>query len=112
MSEGDSEVNKIIVAGGAEAALGFRLAGLVESCMEPDKVESLLAREDVSMIIITDSMKNSLPERVKKLVDMSTKPLCIEVADYKTSAGATTRGEGLRDRIKRAIGLDIGGSKK
>ncbi len=111
MSEGDSEVNKIIVAGSPEAALGFRLAGLVESCMEPDKVEALLAREDVSMIIITDTMKNALPERVKKLVDMSTKPLCIEVADYKTSGGAA-RGEGLRDRIKRAIGLDIGGSKK
>lgn len=110
MSESDSEINRIIVAGSPEAALGFRLSGLVESCVDPSKVEALLARGDVSMIIITDSMKNSLPERVKKLVDMSTKPLCIEVADYNAPAGG--RGAGLRDRIKRAIGLDIGGGKK
>lgn len=108
MTEGDSEINRIIVAGSPEAALGFRLAGLVESCLDPAKVEDLLARGDVSMIIITDTMKNSLPERVKKLVEMSTKPLCIEVADYNAPAGAG-RGAGLRDRIKRAIGLDIGG---
>lgn len=107
MSEGDSEINRIIVAGSPEAALGFRLSGLVESCTDPDKVEALLARGDVSMIIITDTMKNSLPEKVKRMVDMSTKPLCIEVADYNAPAGA--RGAGLRDRIKRAIGLDIGG---
>ncbi len=109
MSEGDSEINKIIVAGSPEAALGFRLSGLVESCLDPNEVEALLARGDVSMIIITDTMKNSLPEKVKRMVDMSTKPLCIEVADYNTAAKEGTRGSGLRDRIKRAIGLDIGG---
>ncbi len=109
MSEGDGEINRIIVAGSPEAALGFRLSGLVESCTDTDKVEALLARGDVSMIIITDTMKNSLPEKVKRMVDMSTKPLCIEVADYNAPAGA--RGAGLRDRIKRAIGLDIGGKQ-
>ncbi len=108
MTGEDSEINRIIVAGSPEAALGFRLSGLVESCTDPDKVEALLARGDVSMIIITDSMKNSLPEKVKKMVDMSTKPLCIEVADYNN---ASSRGAGLRDRIKRAIGLDIGGKQ-
>lgn len=108
MSEGDSEINRIIVAGSPEAALGFRLAGLVESCTDLNKIEALLARNDVSLIIITDSMKNSLPEKVKKMVDVSTKPLCIEVADYDGLAGGG-RGAGLRDRIKRAIGLDIGG---
>ncbi|WP_332897298.1 MULTISPECIES: V-type ATP synthase subunit F [unclassified Haladaptatus] len=100
---------EIAVIGSPEFTTGFRLAGVrkFENVAEEDKeanlddaVERILADEDVGIIVMHDPDLEHLSRNVRNDVETSVEPTLV------TLGGGAGSG-GLRDKIKRAIGIDL-----
>ncbi len=95
---------KIAVIGDGDTVLGFRLAGVHEafeaySPSEAEKILSkLLEREDVALILITDSLASGM-----KLPDVRF-PIILTVPDRKSEGKGEER---LMEIVRRAIGVEI-----
>lgn len=100
---------EIAVVGGPEFTTGFRLAG-VRKCAnvpeedKPDELDAavteLLGDDDVGIIVMHDSDLEHLSRSVRQDVETSIEPVLV------TLGGGTGSG-GLREQIKRAIGIDL-----
>ena len=100
---------EIAVVGSPEFTTGFRLAGVrkFENVPEEDKdeelddaVERTLADGDVGIIVMHDDDMEHLSRGVRESVETSIEPTLV------TLGGGAGSG-GLRNQIKRAIGIDL-----
>lgn len=100
---------EIAVIGSPEFTTGFRLAGLriFENVHEEDKpdelddaVHRINERKDVAIAIMHEEDLDYLSREPREIVQTSVDPTFI------TIGGGGAAG-GLRDQIKRAIGIDL-----
>jgi len=100
---------EIGVIGSPDFTTGFRLAGVRKFEDVPDDqkdedldaaVEEMLDDDDIGIIVMHDDDLDHLSRGVRKSVETSVEPVMV------TLGGGTGSG-GLRDQIKRAIGIDL-----
>ncbi|MXR41137.1 V-type ATP synthase subunit F [Halobaculum sp. WSA2] len=99
---------EIAVIGSPEFTTGFRLAGVrkCENVPEDEKderldeaVEETLADDGVGIVVMLDEDLEHLSRTVRRDVEGSVEPVLVTLG-----GGA---GSGLREQIKRAIGIDL-----
>jgi V/A-type H+-transporting ATPase subunit F len=100
---------EIGVIGSPDFTTGFRLAGVRKFADVPAEekderldtaVEEMLADDDVGIIVMHDDDLDHLSRGVRQSVETSIEPVLV------TLGGGTGSG-GLREQIKRAIGIDL-----
>ncbi|ADQ68398.1 V-type ATP synthase subunit F [Halogeometricum borinquense] len=100
---------EIAVIGSPDFTTGFRLAGVRKFENVPDEskdeqldeaVNRTLEDEDVGIIVMHDGDLDHLSRQVRQSVETSIEPTLV------TLGGGAGAG-GLRDKIKRAIGIDL-----
>ena len=101
---------EIAVIGSPEFTTGFRLAGVrtFENVAQDakdedldDAVEAVLENENVGIAVMHDEDLEFLSRTVRSEVETSVEPT------FVTIGGGAAGGSGLRDQIKRAIGIDL-----
>ncbi|WP_232686593.1 V-type ATP synthase subunit F [Halobacterium zhouii] len=101
---------EIAVIGSPEFTTGFRLAGVRAFENVPqdakdeeldDAVEAVLENENVGIAVMHDDDLEFLSRNVRNEVETSVEPT------FVTIGGGAAGGSGLRDQIKRAIGIDL-----
>ncbi|MFC7069181.1 V-type ATP synthase subunit F [Halobaculum lipolyticum] len=99
---------EIAVIGSPEFTTGFRLAGVRKCANVPDEekddrldgvVEETLSDDDVGIVVMRDEDLDHLSRTVRRDVEGSVEPVLVTLG-----GGA---GSGLREQIKRAIGIDL-----
>ncbi|WP_207586818.1 V-type ATP synthase subunit F [Halomontanus rarus] len=107
MSQRQSQ--EIAVVGSPEFTTGFRLAGVrrFENIPDDEKSEDLddavtnvLDDDGVGIVVMHDDDLEYLSRNVRQNVETSVEPVVVTI-------GSGTGGGGLRDQIKRAIGIDL-----
>jgi len=104
---------KMMVIGDASLVTGFRLAGL-EDCVQTTKddfqkeLESVLERTEYGILIVNESMYNSIDWRLRKKLDSMAYPVVIPMPGV---SGESTEGDEIRSLIKRALGFDLAAKK-
>lgn len=98
------EEKRLAAIGPEDFVLGFQLAGVEEIReTEPDtyaeEMRDLVAEPDVGIVIARHDDVASLPSPLRSEVTGSVDPVVIQLG-----GGA---GEGLRDKIQSAIGIDL-----
>jgi V/A-type H+-transporting ATPase subunit F len=100
---------EIGVIGSPDFTTGFRLAGVRRFANVPDEekpaqlddaVEEMLDDEDVGIVVMHDGDLDHLSRTVRQNVETSVEPVLV------TLGGGAAAG-GLREQIKRAIGIDL-----
>ena len=100
---------EIAVVGSPEFTTGFRLAGVREFENVPDDdkpeqlddaVERVLNADDIGIVVMNEEDKEHLSRDVREAVETSVEPVVV------TLGGGAGSG-GLRQQIKRAIGIDL-----
>ena len=100
---------EIAVIGSPEFTTGFRLAGVRKFEDVPDDekddrldeaVERTLADDDVGIVVMRNDDLDHLSRGVRESVQESVDPVLVTL-------GGGAGGGGLRDQIKRAIGIDL-----
>jgi V/A-type H+-transporting ATPase subunit F len=100
---------EIGVIGSPEFTTGFRLAGVrrFANVLEEDKSEELdaavtemLEDDDVGIVVMHEDDLEHLSRTVRRAVETSVEPVLVTL-------GSAAGGGGLRDQIKRAIGIDL-----
>lgn len=100
---------EIAVIGSPDFTTGFRLAGVrkFENVPEEEKdeqlddaVERTLADDDVGIVVMQSSDLDHLSRTVRKSVEGSIEPTLVTL-------GGDAGSSGLREQIKRAIGIDL-----
>ena len=100
---------EIAVIGSPDFTTGFRLAGVREFANVPDEEtpeqldeagSSMLDADDVGIIVMHDDDLDHLSRQVRESVETSIEPTLV------TLGGGAGAG-GLREQIKRAIGIDL-----
>jgi V/A-type H+-transporting ATPase subunit F len=100
---------EIAVVGSPDFTTGFRLAGVRKSVSVPDdekaeqldsEVSDLLEDGDVGILVMHSPDLDHLSRDVRKNVERSVDPVLV------TLGGGAGSG-GLREQIKRAIGIDL-----
>ena len=101
---------EIAVVGSPEFTTGFRLAGVRKCENVPDDekpealddaVERVLDDDDTGIVVMHDDDLDHLSRGTRERVEGSIEPVLVTL-------GATGAGSGgLRDQIKRAIGIDL-----
>jgi len=99
---------RIGVVGSPSFTTGFRLAGVDEFREVRDEnkqkdldaeVESMLAEDDVGIVVMHDDDLEHLSREVREEVETSVEPVVVTLGG---------EGEGaLREKIKRAVGIDL-----
>ncbi|MFC7047127.1 V-type ATP synthase subunit F [Halobacteriaceae archaeon GCM10025711] len=100
---------EIAVIGSPEFTTGFRLAGVrkFESIPQDEKsaelddaVERVMADDDVGIVVMHDDDLELLSRQVRNTVETSVEPTLVTL-------GGGAGSSGLREKIKRAIGIDL-----
>ncbi|MFA1612114.1 V-type ATP synthase subunit F [Halobellus rubicundus] len=100
---------EIAVVGSPDFTTGFRLAGVRKFQNVPDEekdeqldeaVSEVLEDDDVGIVVMHDDDLDHLSRNVRNDVETSIEPTLV------TLGGGAGAG-GLRDQIKRAIGIDL-----
>jgi V/A-type H+-transporting ATPase subunit F len=100
---------EIAVVGSPEFTTGFRLAGVraFENVHEDEKDEQLdaavtrtLEDDDVGIVVMHDDDLEYLSRSVRQQVETSIEPVVVLL-------GGGAGSGGLREQIKRAIGIDL-----
>lgn len=92
----------ITVAGSKDFALGFRLAGVKRVVATEDmesELEKLLADKDINILVLWDEDVKRFRPRMKERLGKVAKPVIVTVGSREE--------EDLREKIKKAIGLDL-----
>jgi len=101
---------EIAVVGSPEFTTGFRLAGVraFENVPDDEKDEALddavertLDDENIGIIVMHDDDLDHLSRGTRQTVEGSIEPV------FVTLGGSGAGSGGLRDQIKRAIGIDL-----
>lgn len=96
---------EIAVVGKSEFVVGFRLAGIhktydVKSDKElENKVRECLSDKNLGIIVLHSDDIKKLPQSLQRVIDESVEPTFIAIGSKEDA--------GLRDKIKRAIGVDL-----
>ena len=99
---------EIAVVGSPEFTTGFRLAGVRRFETVPDDrkneeldsaVEAVLGDEEVGIVVMNDADLEHLSRNVRNDVETSIEPTVVTLGGGGSS--------GLREQIKRAIGIDL-----
>ncbi len=96
---------EIAFVGASESALGFNLAGVKKSyaaSTEDDlvgKINQVMADPNVGILVLKQSDYNRLPKRLQEQLSESIKPTVISIG--------TEQSTEMREKIKRAIGVDL-----
>lgn len=100
---------EIGVVGSQEFTTGFRLAGVRRFANVSDEekddelddaVESMLNQDDIGIVVMHDDDMEYLSHQMRQEVEASVDPVLV------TLGGGAGSG-GLREQIKRAIGIDL-----
>jgi len=100
---------EIGVIGSPEFTTGFRLAGIRKFANVPpdekdermdEAVEGMLADDEVGIIVMNDEDLEHLSRTVRERVETSVEPVMVTI-------GGEAGSGGLREQIKRAIGIDL-----
>ena len=100
---------EIAVVGSPEFTTGFRLAGVrrFENVPDDEKdtqlddaVTTVLEDEGVGIVVMHDDDLEHLSRNVRQNAETSVEPVVVTI-------GGGTGGGGLREQIKRAIGIDL-----
>jgi V/A-type H+-transporting ATPase subunit F len=106
---------EIAVIGSPEFTTGFRLAGVRKFENVPqdekdeeldDAVQAVLRDEQVGIAVMHDEDLDHLSRKVRESVETSVEPT------FVTIGGGAAGGSGLREQIKRAIGIDLMGDEE
>ncbi len=101
---------EIAVIGSPDFTTGFRLAGVRKFRNVPDDekdealddaVEETLSDEEVGIIVMHDEDLDHLSRGTRESVEGSIEPVLVTLGAEGAGSG------GLRDQIKRAIGIDL-----
>ena len=101
---------EIGVVGSPEFTTGFRLAGVRKFADVPaeekaeeldDAVEGMLTDDDVGIVVMHDDDMDHLSRGVRKSAETSVEPVLVTLGGEGAGSG------GLREQIKRAIGIDL-----
>jgi V/A-type H+/Na+-transporting ATPase subunit F len=96
---------EIAFVGGSESVLGFNLAGIKKSYAANTEVEmvskigEVMADSNVGILVLKQSEYNKLPKRLQEQLSDSIKPTVIAIG--------TEQSTEMREKIKRAIGVDL-----
>ena len=100
---------EIGVIGSPEFTTGFRLAGIREFANVPEEekpdaldaaVTEMLEDDGVGIVVMHEDDLEHLSRTVRRDVETSVEPVLVTL-------GSAAGGGGLRDQIKRAIGIDL-----
>ncbi|QLH76098.1 V-type ATP synthase subunit F [Halosimplex rubrum] len=100
---------EIAVVGSPDFTTGFRLAGVREFADVPDDdkdeqlddaVREMLDDDDVGILVMHDEDLDHLSRGVRSDVETSVEPVLVTL-------GGEAGSSGLREQIKRAIGIDL-----
>ena len=103
-----ADSQEIAVVGSPEFTTGFRLAGVrtFEDVRDEDKpdelddaVERVLDDDGVGIVVMHDDDMEHLSRGVRERVEQSVEPVVVVLGGEA--------GSGLREQIKRAIGIDL-----
>lgn len=96
---------EIAFVGGSESVLGFNLAGIKKSFAANteeelvSKIGEVMANSNVGILVLKQSDYNKLPKRLQEQLSESTRPTVIAIG--------TEQSTEMREKIKRAIGVDL-----
>jgi len=96
---------EIAFVGGSESVLGFNLAGVKKSYAANteeelvSKIGTVMADPNVGILVLKQSDYNKLPKRLQEQLSDSIKPTMIAIG--------TEQSTEMREKIKRAIGVDL-----
>ena len=96
---------EIAFVGGSESVLGFNLAGIKKSYAANTeeemvlKIGEVMADSNVGILVLKQSDYNKLPKRLQEQLSDSLKPTIIAIG--------TEQSTEMREKIKRAIGVDL-----
>jgi len=96
---------EIAVVGKSDFVVGFKLAGIrktfdVKNDKELEsKIHDCLKDENLGIIVLHSDDVKKLPQSLQRVIDESVEPTFIAIGSKEDS--------GLRDKIKRAIGVDL-----
>ena len=100
---------EIAVVGSPEFTTGFRLAGVrrfenvpddEKDAQLDDAVTTVLEDDGVGIVVMHDDDLDYLSRTVRQTAETSVEPVVVTI-------GGGTGGGGLREQIKRAIGIDL-----
>jgi len=100
---------EIAVIGAPDFTTGFRLAGVRKFAEVPDDrkddelddaVGEMLTDDDVGIVVMHDEDLDHLSRGVRQDVETSVEPVLVTL-------GGGAGSSGLREQIKRAIGIDL-----
>ena len=100
---------EIAVVGAPDFTTGFRLAGVRKFAEIPDDekdddlddaVSEMLTDDDVGIVVMHDEDLDHLSRGVRQDVETSVEPVLVTL-------GGGAGSSGLREQIKRAIGIDL-----
>jgi len=92
----------IAVVGNRDFVLGFKLAGIRDTFIEDkidERVNSLLMEKKVSVIVLQYTEYEKLSQDLKRKFSKSMEPVVVPVGKLGE--------EDVREKIKRAIGIDL-----
>jgi len=96
---------EIAVVGSGDSVLGFSLAGIKKaySASTEDelvsRIEKVMADPNVGILVLTQKDYNRLPKRLQGQLSESVRPTVISIG--------TELSTEMREKIKRAIGVDL-----
>jgi V/A-type H+-transporting ATPase subunit F len=97
---------EIAVVGSSDFILGFLLAGIRKTYPAENEeqlrshITRVLGDREVGILVLKDSDMERIPRRLRETLEKSTNPTVIAI-------GSEGGGEALRERIKRAMGVDL-----
>ena len=103
-------ISKIVVLGERSLVLGYRLIGCTE-CYEEigeegkNRLMSLLKRDDVGIIIVSDTIRDLMNTQEIEKLESTIKPLVVFVPS--SVSVKKSEEEVLREYIKRVLGIDM-----
>jgi len=101
---------EIAVVGSPDFTTGFRLAGVRKFANVPDdekderldeELQDVFADDEVGIVVLHHHDLDHLSRGVRKQVETSVEPVLV------TLGGSGAGSGGLREQIKRAIGIDL-----
>ncbi len=108
MSEQQKE--QIVVIGDSALRTGFSLAGIthLHPAATPAEGEALLDKlmsdANVGIIIVDESMLESIDWRLRRKIESAAKPVVVAVPGR---SGPAERSESISKLVKRALGFDL-----
>ena len=96
---------EIAFVGASETVLGFNLAGIKKSYVANteeelvSKIGEVMADSNVGILVLKQADYNRLPKRLQEQLSESIKPTIIAIG--------TEQSTEMREKIKRAIGVDL-----